>query len=135
MLVFSKIDYQNPLCVGLPLKVTWRLQQVQNMAARQVSGVNKFDCISPVLVHLHWLHVAFLSRSKVLVHNFLGTCYLLERLSLRASIYITHSSQASLPAREAMKTVIRNYIFLVISSSFRTRLLIEVCLYHALRGR
>ena len=61
------INYCNALYMGLPFRLIWRLQQVQNVPARVVSGVNKFDHLSPVLVHLHWCPVVFWARYKVLV--------------------------------------------------------------------
>ena len=39
----SWIDYCNALFVGLPLKLTWRLQHIQNVMARLVVDVCKFD--------------------------------------------------------------------------------------------
>ena len=37
-LVISRLDYCNAFYVGLPLKVTQKLQLIQNMAARLVTG-------------------------------------------------------------------------------------------------
>uniref|UniRef100_A0A670II27 Reverse transcriptase domain-containing protein n=1 Tax=Podarcis muralis TaxID=64176 RepID=A0A670II27_PODMU len=58
-LVISRLDYYNVLYVGLPLKVTWKLQLIQNAAARLVTGSGRRDHITPVLRDLHWLPVYF----------------------------------------------------------------------------
>lgn len=99
--MISKIDYCNALYMGLPLRLTWRLQWVQNVAARLVPGVNKFDHLSPVLVCLHWFSVEFWAKFKMLMVvyialNILRPCYFSNCLFLRQSAYSTHSSQASL---------------------------------------
>ena len=57
--VSSKLDYCNPLLYGLPKHMISRLQSVQNTAARIVTLTKKFDHITPVLIHLHWLPVHF----------------------------------------------------------------------------
>lgn len=48
-LVTSRLEYFNPLCVGLPLKTTWKLQQVQNAVACMLSGKPRFHCARPAL--------------------------------------------------------------------------------------
>ena len=57
VLVTSRLDYCNALYVGLPLRLMWKLQMVQNVAARLLSGVRKYHHISPMLATLHWLPV------------------------------------------------------------------------------
>jgi len=42
---------------ALSVTVCWRLQAVQNAAARVVTGTRKFDHITPLLRDLHWLRV------------------------------------------------------------------------------
>ena len=66
VLLISKVHYCNTLYMGLPLKLTWKLLQVENVGARVVSGVNNFDHIYPVLIHPHWLSAVFWARFKVL---------------------------------------------------------------------
>ena len=85
-----RIDYCNALYLGLPLKATQKLQQVQKVVARLELRVRKYDCISPILTCLHWLPVCFHVNFKELVltykalHGF-GPHYLLEHLTLRLS--------------------------------------------------
>ena len=51
-LVISRLDYCNALYVGLPLKLMRKLQVVQNAAARLLTGVRKYQHISPTLAML-----------------------------------------------------------------------------------
>ena len=39
ILVVSRLDYCNALSMGLPLRLTWKLQMVQNATARLLTGV------------------------------------------------------------------------------------------------
>ncbi|XP_060124669.1 ral guanine nucleotide dissociation stimulator-like 3 isoform X2 [Zootoca vivipara] len=54
-LVISCLDYCNALYVGLPLKVTQKLQLIQNAAAGLVTGSGRRDYITPILKDLHWV--------------------------------------------------------------------------------
>ncbi len=44
---------------GLPNYLITKLQYVQNSAAQLLTSTYKFDHITPVLIHLHWLSVKF----------------------------------------------------------------------------
>uniref|UniRef100_A0A670J1P8 Reverse transcriptase domain-containing protein n=1 Tax=Podarcis muralis TaxID=64176 RepID=A0A670J1P8_PODMU len=84
--VTSRLDYCNSLYMGLPLRLTQKLQRVQNAAARLLMGSSLRDHIHPVLYQLHWLPVEYRIRFKVLVLTFkalygLGPSYLRGRLS------------------------------------------------------
>ena len=73
------------LYIGLPLCLVQKLQLVQNMVARLVTGTPRGDHITPVLKSLHWLLIHFWAKSNVLVINFkaphgLGPGYLRNRL-------------------------------------------------------
>ena len=84
-LVISRLDHCNALYVGLPLRLSRKLQMVQNAAARLLSGVRKHQHISPTLAVLHWLPVCFRIDFKVLMITYkalngLGPQYLADRL-------------------------------------------------------
>ena len=55
------------LYVGLPLRLMQKLQMVQNAVARLLSGVRKFQHISPTLAMLHWLPICLCNNFKVLM--------------------------------------------------------------------
>ena len=98
-LIVSRIDYCNTIYMGLPLRLMRKLQMVQNMAARLLTGMKRFHPISPTLATLHWLLIRFHIDFKVLTITYkalngLGPRYLAERLLPPSSTHITHSSQA-----------------------------------------
>ena len=69
-LVVSRLDYCNALYVGLPLRLMRKLQMVQNVVAILLTGVRKYQQISPTLAALHWLPVRFLIDFKVLMMTY-----------------------------------------------------------------
>ena len=116
-LVISRIDYFSSLYVGLPLRLMQRLQMVQNLMARLITGVKKFQHISPTLATLHWLSVHFRINFKVMMITFkalnsLGPQYLSERLLPARSVHNTCSSQVgrlrTLTPNEARREITRN---------------------------
>ena len=55
--ITSRLDYCNALLYGLPEYALYRLQSVQNSPARLVIQSRRYDHITPILYHLHWLPV------------------------------------------------------------------------------
>jgi len=55
--VSCRLDYCNALLAGVADVHLRRLQSVQNVAARLVSGARRQDHITPILATLHWLPV------------------------------------------------------------------------------
>ncbi|KAF7246206.1 NIPA-like protein 2 [Varanus komodoensis] len=81
-LVTSRLDFCNVLYVGLPLKMVWILQLVQNRTARLLTGTGRYAHMTPVLRQLHWLPIEVRAQFKVLVITYkaLGPGYLKESL-------------------------------------------------------
>ncbi|XP_077788962.1 uncharacterized protein LOC114600407 [Podarcis muralis] len=124
VLDISSLDYCNALFVGLPLKVTQKLQLIQIAAARLVTGSGRQDHITPVLKDLHWLPVCFRAQFKVLVLTFkalkgLSPVYLKERLHPRRSTRTLRCSAKGLLAvpslREAKSQGTRQRAFTVVA--------------------
>jgi len=65
--ITTKLDYCNSLLCGAPTSVTNKLQRIQNIAARIITGTNSRDHITPVLKSLHWLPVHQRIKFKTLV--------------------------------------------------------------------
>ena len=85
-IVTARLDYANALLYGLPQTTLQCLQRVQNCAARLVSRTRKYDHITPVLQHLHWLPICVRPTYKVLLFVYSvmheqAPCYLAELLS------------------------------------------------------
>lgn len=65
--VTSRLDYCDILYAGLTLKLTQKLQQVQNMAAHVLTVLPVQMHIQPMLHQLHWLLVKYWIMFKVMV--------------------------------------------------------------------
>ena len=56
-LFLSRIDYGNMASVSLPKVATQSIQSIINTTAGLITGVRKYDHITPVLEELHWLKI------------------------------------------------------------------------------
>ena len=65
--VISRIDYCNSILYGLPTAEHEKLQRVQNIAARLITGSSRRDHITPVLKNLHWLPIKSRTTFKILL--------------------------------------------------------------------
>ena len=109
-LVTACLEYANALLYGLPQTTLQRLQRVQNCAARLVSRNRKYDHITPVLQHLHWLPICVRPTYKVLMFVYSvmheqAPCYLAELLSRRQSNRRLRSASLPLLTLPASHTV------------------------------
>ena len=66
-LISSRLDYCNSLLYGISESLIYKLQKIQNMAAKIVTNHRKFDHVTPLLRGLHWLPVKFRINYKVLL--------------------------------------------------------------------
>ena len=100
-LIISHIDYCNALYFGLPDRLLYRLQRVQNTAARLVSCVRKSAHITPILMKLHWLPVHYRLKFKILLQmykvvNGSSPSYLANLVSKHVPSRYLRSSDANL---------------------------------------
>ena len=64
------MDYCNALLYGLPKEQTFKLQRVQNAAARLIMDIRKYSHITPALYELHWRPVLARIHFKILLLAF-----------------------------------------------------------------
>ena len=69
-IVSSRIDYCNILLYGVKKSIIYKLQKVQNAAARLISKRKKRESVRDVLKELHWLPV-----EKRIIFKLLVTTY------------------------------------------------------------
>ncbi|KAF7252275.1 Succinate dehydrogenase assembly factor 3, mitochondrial [Varanus komodoensis] len=117
-LVTSRLDFCNAFYVGLPLKMVWILQLVQNNAVRLLTGTGRYVHMTPVLRQLHWLPIEVWAQFKVLVMTFkalngLGSGYLKERLHPYMPARRLSSAGEALLREPSVKEIRRNYAVLL----------------------
>ena len=84
--ITSRLDNNNALLYGLPANELYRLQKIQNTAARILTFSRKSSHITPILEELHWLPVNQRMVFKLLMIaykciNNIAPSYLSELLS------------------------------------------------------
>ena len=65
-LVISHLDYANALYPGLPKSDIRKQQRIQSIAAKEVTGVTKFESCMAALKSLHWLSIHLQIKFKFL---------------------------------------------------------------------
>ena len=89
-MITSKLDYCNAILYGLPNCDLDKLYSVQKLAAWLITGIRKYDHITPLLKQLHWLPVKRRIEYKIVLLVFKclqGTApeYLSELLERRGN--------------------------------------------------
>ena len=69
-IVIGSLDYCNSLLYKVPALHMSKLQRIQNSATRLVCSTPRFNHITPVLLSLRWLPVAYHIEFKILVVTF-----------------------------------------------------------------
>ena len=92
-LVFSKMYYCSSVWSNTSKKNISKLQSVQNFAARVITGIRKYDHVTPILQQLAWLPVECMLKHRDAVMTFecmkgLAPPYLCDKFEMRSK---THS--------------------------------------------
>ncbi len=90
--ITSRLDYCNSLYYGISKIQIYRLQIVQNAAARFLKGCKTFDHITPILRSLHWLPVQHRIEFKILLLVY-------KSLNNLAPPYLTNLLHPYIPTR------------------------------------
>jgi len=76
--VHCRLDYCNSALAGVAEVYFQKLQSVQNMAARMVSGVRRSEHTTPVLEDLHWLPVSQRTIFKTALMVWIGSVFMVS---------------------------------------------------------
>ena len=66
-LVTVRLDYCNSILYGLPDNIMYRLQKIQNTAARILIHLPRHSHISATLFDLHWLPIRYTITFKICI--------------------------------------------------------------------
>ena len=110
--ISSRLDYCNSLFTCLSKNQLYRLQTVQNSAARLLMHINKRAHITPVLAALHWLPVQYRIQFKILVITF-------RALHGQVPFYISDLIQLHTPTRSLRS--LGQMLLVVPRTNFKTR--------------
>ena len=72
-LVTVRLDYCNSILYGLPDNSLYRLQKIQNTAARILARLARFSHMSAILFDLHWLPIRYRIRFKICILTYHNT--------------------------------------------------------------
>ena len=90
--MISRLDYCNSVLYGIPKYQRDKLQRIQNIAARMVTGTRSTDHITPVLKNLHWLPFEARISLKILLMTY-------KILNGQSTSYLEPIIQESHPSR------------------------------------
>lgn len=82
--------------MGLPLKMVWKLQLMQNVVVRMIVGGRRFDTVGLLFRWVHGLPICFWAQFRVLVLTFpvqLGPEYLRDCLLLYSPAHPLQQTQ------------------------------------------
>ena len=99
VLVLSCIDYGIMALASLPEVATQSIQSIINTTARLITGVRKYDHITPVLKEFHWLKIDERIEFKIALQIYM--C-----LSNKGLAYLTRDlvPVASLPEKQRLRS-------------------------------
>ena len=108
-LVISRLDYCNSVLYGIPKYQRDKLQRIQNIAARMITGTQSTDHITPILKNLHWLPVEARINFKILlitykILNGQSTSYLAPIIQEYQPLRTLRSSTRSLLCIQLIKS-------------------------------
>jgi hypothetical protein len=95
--VISRLDYLNSLLVGLPSRELYKLQKVQNAAARLIYKLDRRTSITPFIKLLHWLPIKMRCQHKLLTIAF-------RTVNGEAPLYLGMLLNNYIPRRENLRS-------------------------------